>query len=199
MPELHLASFACDVTPPEDHPLCGGWILPVRGVDDPLRALGVVLLGMGKPVVLCAVDWVGIRNEAFRTWRKALADAAHTTPEHTAIIVSLLVAASMSGSRDSPVREPASIRGNMPASISSPSVRPFSETLPLLPGPQSSMHESRSTSQSERHNAVAQASLHSLCFCSQLFLHALTVSGGAASWSASLQAAALSSVNVMPR
>jgi hypothetical protein len=85
MPELHLATFACDVTPPEDHPLCGGWILPVRGVDDPLRALGVVLLGMGKPVILCAVDWVGIRNEAFRTWRNALADAAHTIPEHVSL------------------------------------------------------------------------------------------------------------------
>lgn len=85
MPPLHLATFSADVTPPEDHPLCGGWILPVRGVDDPLRAVGVVLLGEGKPVVLCAVDWTGLRNEAFRTWRKALADAAHTTPEHVSL------------------------------------------------------------------------------------------------------------------
>jgi hypothetical protein len=45
MPTYHLATFSCDVTPPEGHPLCGGWIEPVRGVDDPLRALGVVLLG----------------------------------------------------------------------------------------------------------------------------------------------------------
>ncbi|MBA4066715.1 MAG: hypothetical protein C0501_24020 [Isosphaera sp.] len=85
MPPLHLATFSCDVTPPDGHPLCGGWITPVRGVDDPLRALGVVLLGSGKPVVLCAVDWTGLRNEAFRTWRKALADAAHTTPEHVSV------------------------------------------------------------------------------------------------------------------
>jgi hypothetical protein len=54
-------------------------------VDDPLKALGVVLLGAGKPVVLCAVDWVGLRNEAFRTWRKALADAAHTVPENVSL------------------------------------------------------------------------------------------------------------------
>ncbi len=85
MPPLHLATFACDVTPPEDHPLCGGWITPVRGVDDPLKALGVVLLGGPKPVVLCAIDWTGLRNEAFRIWRKALADAAHTTPEHVSL------------------------------------------------------------------------------------------------------------------
>lgn len=85
MPNLHLATFSCDVTPPLEHPLCGGWIEPVRGVDDPLKALGVVLLGDGKPVVLCAVDWTGLRNEAFRTWRKALADAAHTTPEYVSL------------------------------------------------------------------------------------------------------------------
>ncbi len=85
MPPLHLATFECDVTPPDGHPLCGGWIMPVRGVDDPLKALGVVLLGGAKPVVLCAVDWTGLRNEAFRIWRKALADAAHTTPEHVSL------------------------------------------------------------------------------------------------------------------
>ena len=85
MPPLHLATFSSDVTPPLGHPLCGGWIEPVRGVDDPLKALGVVLLGVGKPVVLCVVDWCGLRNEAFRVWRKALADAAHTTPEHVSL------------------------------------------------------------------------------------------------------------------
>ena len=87
MPPLHLATFACDVTPPLEHPLCGGWIEAVRGVDDPLKALGVVLLGVGKPVVLCAVDWCGIRNEAYRIWRKALADAAHTVPENVSLHV----------------------------------------------------------------------------------------------------------------
>lgn len=85
MPATHLATFACDVTPPLGHPLCGGWIEPVRGVDDPLKCLGVVLLGDGAPVVLAAVDWTGLRNGAYRTWRTALADAAHTTPDRVAI------------------------------------------------------------------------------------------------------------------
>lgn len=85
MPRYHLATFASDATPPEGHPLCGGWIEPVRGFDDPLKCLGVVLLGEGKPIVLAALDWTGLRNEAFRTWRAALADAAHTTPEHVSI------------------------------------------------------------------------------------------------------------------
>jgi hypothetical protein len=85
MPSLHLATFQADVTPPLGHPLCGGWIEPVRGVDDPLRALGVVLLGAGAPVVLCAVDWCGVRNDANLAWRQALAKAAHTTPERVAV------------------------------------------------------------------------------------------------------------------
>jgi hypothetical protein len=85
MPTLHLATFTADVTPPLGHPLCGGWIEPVRGVDDPLEAVGVVLLGSAAPVVLCAVDWCGIRNDANLAWRQALAKAAHTTPERVAV------------------------------------------------------------------------------------------------------------------
>jgi hypothetical protein len=85
MPALHLTTFQSDATPPAGHPLCGGWIEPVRGVDDPLCAVGVVLLGPAAPVVLCAVDWCGIRNDANLVWRKALAEAAHTTPERVAV------------------------------------------------------------------------------------------------------------------
>jgi hypothetical protein len=85
MATYHVATFECDVTPPLGHPLCGGWIEPVRDVDDPLWALGVVLLGGEQPIVLCAVDWTGLRNQAFRQWRAALAEAAHTAPECVAV------------------------------------------------------------------------------------------------------------------
>ena len=85
MPSLHLTTFQSDATPPLGHPLCGGWIEPVRAVDDPLRILGIVLHGAGSPIVLCAVDWCGLRNEANQTWRQALAQAANTTPERVAI------------------------------------------------------------------------------------------------------------------
>src|SRR5262249_29561769 len=85
MPDLHLATFTCDVTPPEGHPLCGGWIEAVRGVDDPPWARGVILLGMGQPVVLCAVAGCGVRNEANRAWRQAIARATHTVTENVAV------------------------------------------------------------------------------------------------------------------
>lgn len=85
MPSFHLATFSCDVTPPEGHPLCGGWIEPVRAVDDPLRTLGVVLLGMGQPIVLCAFDWCELRNSANDLMREAIAKATHTVSNRVVV------------------------------------------------------------------------------------------------------------------
>ena len=82
---LRLATFRFDVTPPEGHSLCGGWIRPVVGVDDPLEAMGYVLMGIGKPIVVCVVDWTGLANSAHIQWRKALADAAKTTIDRVAV------------------------------------------------------------------------------------------------------------------
>ena len=82
---LHIAPFRFDVTPPLGHACCGGWIKPVAGYDDPLEAIGFVLLGAGAPVVVCAVDWTGILNEAHVAWRRALAEAAGTTPDRVAV------------------------------------------------------------------------------------------------------------------
>lgn len=83
--ELHVAPFRFDVSPPMGHSLCGGWIKPVIGYDDPLEAIGLVLLGAGKPVVLCVIDWTGILNSAHLRWREALAEAAGTTPDRVAV------------------------------------------------------------------------------------------------------------------
>lgn len=86
MPTYRFATFAADITPPEGHPLCGGWIEPVRGVDDPLKALGVVLHSdESMPIVLCALDWTGTRNDAYEAWRIGLAEAAGTSIHHVAV------------------------------------------------------------------------------------------------------------------
>jgi len=82
---LHLGRFRFDVTPPTGHSLCGGWIKPVVGVDDPLEAIGYVLLGFGKPIVVCVVDWTGILNSAHLQWRQALAEAAETTVDRVTV------------------------------------------------------------------------------------------------------------------
>jgi hypothetical protein len=82
---LRLATFRADVTPPIGAPLCGGLVKPVAGVTEPLQALGVVILGADKPIVLCAVDWCEIRISDHVRWRETLARAAGTTPERVAV------------------------------------------------------------------------------------------------------------------
>ena len=83
--DLKLARFRFDVTPPVGHSLCGGWIKPVEAVDDSLEAIGFVLLGAGEPIVVCAVDWTGILNDAHVRWREVLAKAAGTRPDRVAV------------------------------------------------------------------------------------------------------------------
>jgi hypothetical protein len=50
-----------------------------------LRARGIVLLGAGEPIVLCAVDWIGLANEGHDAFRDALARAAVTSPRRVAL------------------------------------------------------------------------------------------------------------------
>lgn len=78
-PPFRLALFAADVTPPLGHPLCGGMVAPAARIADPLSARGLVLWGGGEPVVVAAVDWTELRNEAYDQWRDILAAAAGTT------------------------------------------------------------------------------------------------------------------------
>ncbi len=82
---LQIAPFRFDVTPPKGHGCCGGWIKPVSDYDDPLDAVGYVLLGAGKPMVFCAIDWTGVLNGAHLRWRTVLAEAAGTTPDRVAL------------------------------------------------------------------------------------------------------------------
>ena len=85
--ELRIATFQADVTPPVGAVLCHGNVQPATEIVDPLTARGVVLWAADGPIVLCAVDWVGIGNEAHDAWRDALAKAAGTVRERVAVHV----------------------------------------------------------------------------------------------------------------
>jgi hypothetical protein len=85
--EIHLAPFRFDVTPPIGHGCCGNWIKPIEGYDDPMEAIGFVITGVGKPIVICSVDWTGLLNEAHVAWRTAMAEAAQTSPDRVAVQV----------------------------------------------------------------------------------------------------------------
>lgn len=80
---LRVATFDVDATPPIGSlmaydPVTKHW-------DLGLRARGIVLLGSGEPIVLCAVDWIGIANGGHDAFREALARAADTSSSRVAV------------------------------------------------------------------------------------------------------------------
>src|SRR4051812_14949587 len=80
---LRLSTFDIDATPPIGSmmaydPVTNKW-------DLGLRARGIVLLGADQPIVLCAVDWIGIANESQDAFKTALAGAAGTVPDRVAV------------------------------------------------------------------------------------------------------------------
>ncbi len=80
---LRIATFDVDATPSVGSPMAYD---PVRRVDEmTLRCRGIVLLGAARPIVLCAVDWIGIANEGHDAFRDKLAEAAGTTRDHVAV------------------------------------------------------------------------------------------------------------------
>jgi len=81
-PPLRIACFEVDASPPIGSPM---FYQPTEEVLMPLTARGIVLLGDEPPIVLCAVDWIGIADSAHTEWRAALAEAAGTTPERVAV------------------------------------------------------------------------------------------------------------------
>ena len=81
-PPLKVGVFAVDASPPIGSPLAYD---PTRGVTLPLSCKGVVLIGEGKPIVLCTVNWIGIANDGQVEFRKALASAAGTDPGRVAV------------------------------------------------------------------------------------------------------------------
>jgi hypothetical protein len=81
--ELRVSTFDIDVTPPVGTMLA--YDRMTNRWDLGLRARGVVLLGAGEPIVLCAVDWIGIANEGHDAFCDELAKAAGTKPERVAV------------------------------------------------------------------------------------------------------------------
>jgi hypothetical protein len=87
MAGFRIARFSADVTIPLGHRCMG--LLPTKSKEivDPLQAHGFVLTGEGDfdPVVLVAVDWCEIRNEAYDRWRSVIAKAVGTSIERVLV------------------------------------------------------------------------------------------------------------------
>jgi hypothetical protein len=82
---LAVCTFQVDATPPLGSPLCESAVPPAREIVDPLSARGIVIYSDGAPIVLCAVDWVGIGGGAYDAWREELAKAAGTSVDRVAV------------------------------------------------------------------------------------------------------------------
>jgi pimeloyl-ACP methyl ester carboxylesterase len=82
---LSVGIFTCDVTPPPGHPLCGGWIRPLKAVDDPLLAKGIVLVRGSDRYVVCAVDWCLLQTGAHDLFRRKLAAAVNAPEAHVTV------------------------------------------------------------------------------------------------------------------
>ena len=80
--ELKRATFDVDASPPIGTALAYD---PTIGIQTPLSCRGVVLIGSGQPIVLCAVDWIGIGTGGQIVFKESLAKAAKTIPQRVVI------------------------------------------------------------------------------------------------------------------
>ena len=80
---LRLAKFDVDATPEVGFMMAYDRVQRVEELG--LRARGIVILGSDQPIVLCAVDWIGIGNEGHDAFRDRLARAADTIRQRVAV------------------------------------------------------------------------------------------------------------------
>ncbi len=79
---LKVAVFEIDASPPVGSPLAYD---STTAVASPLSCRGLVLIGEGRPIVLCTIDWIGLSNGAYQSFRQSLAEAAGTSVERVAV------------------------------------------------------------------------------------------------------------------
>ena len=80
---LFISTFDIDATPPVGtqlayDPMESSW-------DLGLRARGIILTGQGKPLVFCAIDWIGIANDSQDVFKKTIAKAAGTDVDRVVV------------------------------------------------------------------------------------------------------------------
>jgi hypothetical protein len=79
---VRVSTFQVDVTPPIGSPVAYAM---TRSISDSLSARGIIIFSAEKPVIICAVDWIGISNEGQDVWKAALAKAGGTTPDRVSV------------------------------------------------------------------------------------------------------------------
>lgn len=80
--QLKVGFFEVDASPTIGAPMAYD---PCVEVLDPLSLRGIVIVGADEPIVMCAVDWIGISNGAHQALKRQLAAAAKSRPERVAV------------------------------------------------------------------------------------------------------------------
>lgn len=80
--ELKVEYFEVDASPDIGSPLAYD---PCIEVSERLSCRGLVLVGAGQPIVLLAVDWLGIANEGHEEFRRRLAEAIGSGAERISL------------------------------------------------------------------------------------------------------------------
>ncbi len=80
--QLRVGTFDIDASPPVGSPLAYD---PTREITEPLSCRGLVIIFDAQPVVLCAIDWLGVANEANLAFRQAIAESVGTTPDRVVV------------------------------------------------------------------------------------------------------------------
>jgi hypothetical protein len=80
--ELKVGLFDVDASPPIGSPLAYD---PTKAVSTPLSCRGIVLTGSGDPIVMCAIDWIGIGNGGQTAFCERMANAAGTQAERVVV------------------------------------------------------------------------------------------------------------------
>ena len=81
--DIRVATFDVDATPPVGSMMAYDEVHHHNELS--IRCRGIVISGAGKPIVLAAIDWIGISNEAQDVFRDALAEAAGTDRQQVAV------------------------------------------------------------------------------------------------------------------
>jgi hypothetical protein len=79
---IRVGTFVVDASPPVGSPLAYD---RCDAVGMPLTARGIVLIGNDEPIVLCAVDWIGISNGGYQRWCETIARAVKTSPQRVSV------------------------------------------------------------------------------------------------------------------
>ena len=82
--KIMVGTFHTNVSPNLGVPVA---YAPARKILDPLTARGMVIHTERDPIVLCAVDYLGIANEGMDLWKRELASAAKTSPDRVWVSV----------------------------------------------------------------------------------------------------------------